>query len=237
MSIAPLRGLPGPTYGTILDRRRGERVTLRTPPRFVVKYGRSYIIDDDGIHATGAQGTQFWVQRKDALHKGEDVYIPPGSPVYAPFDGTVTAIYQARAGTFAAQCSTCGTDYGTGVDITSSVDPGIVTRLIHLRDVKVKKGDKVAMGIQIGRSYTPARFPGKDPSHVHVEAILDRQPGEKGNAQPYAVFDVEALYTPKTAPLPLPLRGLAPLLLGIIVGAAAGGLALLALSEGGGGHG
>lgn len=197
----------GPIQGRIWDRRRQQEVPLRTRPAFVGTFARGYTVEGDRVRlkTPGGQGTQFWHKRpasNGGLHRAEDVYVRPGAPVHAPFAGVVEALYAARAGTFEAECAACGTEYGQVVVFRSDDDPRIALRLIHLHRLVVRKGQRLRPGQRIGDSYTNVQFPGKDPSHTHVEAVLalgEDAGATKGTHQPFSVFDVEALYDPSRA--------------------------------------
>ena len=157
---------------------------------------------------SSSRGTMFGRIRGRATggrryHRGEDVYVPPRSIIYAPFDGEVIRISRVQA-------TESGSDYGKIVVIKSSEDPNLQIRVIHLKEPGLASRGHVAAGDVIGTSFyaNPSRpggrqhiardaFPGSDPSHIHVEAIIN--PGssrDKGNVNPYSAFDISLLYWP-----------------------------------------
>lgn len=218
----------GPVLGTLPDRKRGINVPLRTPAAFVATYGRGYGAQGGSIVLTGKWGTQFWHHRPKVIHKGEDLYFKPGAPIYAPFTGVVEAMYPAS-----------GTeDWGDIVVLRSSQDGRIKSRIVHLRRSHdfVRTGQTVKRGQQIGINYTSTRannyFPGGDPAHIHLEAIVydtpgEGRPGDKGTHQPLSIFDAEALIIPK-ADTSTPLSSS---LVGLLVGAVAGLIYLMLRSS------
>ena len=178
----------GKTFGTILDRVTGKLVPLRTSPAWVARFGRGYAATPAGLRAVPA-GTQYGAWREEAgrTHLGEDLYVAPGSAVFAPFAGRVEAIYPSGGG-----------DYGDVIVLRSAEQPRLKLRIIHMRALAVKPGQSVTQGDELARSYTPARFPGGDPSHIHLEAVVTAspnggKPGDKGNVQPLSTFDAELL--------------------------------------------
>jgi len=137
------------------------------------------------------------------IHKGEDVYVPPRSFVYAPFKGTVKYVVDSGGG-----------DYGRIIALESFEDTNFVVRIVHIKEETVSRGMVVEPGTVLGISYfaDPRRrrgqdyipenaFPGGDPSHLHIEVHLkDRphasRPRYSGNVNPYRMFDVSLLYWP-----------------------------------------
>lgn len=80
-------------------------------------------------------------------HDGTDFAVPEGTPLGAPFAGTVIA---PAAG------------YGTDVQIASL---GLTALVGHMRDVSVRVGDRVDIGTPIGHSGRTGRVTGP---HVHL---------------------------------------------------------------------
>lgn len=90
------------------------------------------------------------------LHTGLDIACKEGTSVSACSSGKVTAVYE-------------DTFLGTVV----TIDHGSLEIVYcSLKDLKVKKGDKVATGDIIGLSAT---VPGEmgDPAHIHIEVIAN----------------------------------------------------------------
>ncbi len=86
------------------------------------------------------------------FHAGVDFSAPQGTPVYAPGDGVVIKTKISRRG------------YGNTIEIDHGF--GYVTFYAHLKDIKVRKGQKIIRGEQIatvgnsGKSTAP---------HLHYE--------------------------------------------------------------------
>lgn len=93
-----------------------------------------------------------------ARHSGLDMAGALGEPIYAAATGRVV-----RAERFGA--------YGLAVDIDHG--KGILTRYAHLSSIKVRKGDQVAIGQQIGGMGSTGRSTGV---HLHYEIRIDGQP-------------------------------------------------------------
>ena len=185
----------GTIFGEIYDALSGKNVPLRTDPDYIRKYVRGWSVAGKSLKPkSGGAGTQFYYNRSknediEKRHLGEDVYWPPGSKVYAPFAGKIEGIYIASR----------SSDLGMGVNIRSSSDARIKIRIIHLENVDhLKVGQTVKTGDYLGVSYKKDRFPGRDPSHIHIEAIIYDTAGagranDKGNVQPMSVFNLKDL--------------------------------------------
>lgn len=186
----------GPVDGTVIDRREGEEVERRTPAAYILKYARNYKLTGDRVILNRPQGTQYWHKRGTGPHPGEDIYVPAGTPTFAPFDATVYARYASYK--FKGESATDRIDYGEIVELRSVDNPRLWARIVHLDDVVVNKGDRLSQGEQIGVSYSTRIFPGRDPSHLHVEAWTgdDKPVAERGNRTPYAAYNVALLTEP-----------------------------------------
>ena len=94
--------------------------------------------------------------RTDAAHKGVDLFVAEGTPVYATADGVVKSVEMSRR--------------GEGNTLAIKHKGGYVTRYSHLREIKVnvgqsvKKGQKVGSAGMSGNSYAP---------HLHYEVRRD----------------------------------------------------------------
>ncbi|WBU55625.1 DUF5930 domain-containing protein [Paracoccus sediminicola] len=88
-------------------------------------------------------------------HKGIDLAGPPGTPVLAPGDGVVT--FAGRAG-----------GYGNLIKIEHAL--GTETRYAHLSKIRVKVGQKVSRGAQIGDMGNTGRSTGP---HLHYEVRVN----------------------------------------------------------------
>jgi len=186
----------GPAAGTIRDRLRDRNVALRTPALYVARYGRGYAAAPNGLDVATVRksGTQYGAPRASGPHGGEDVYVPPCTPIYAPFPGIIEAVYTAsRRGEEGAWL-----DYGEIVVLRHRDDGRIKTRLVHLEPPLPQVGQYVQQGDLLGKTYGAKRFPLGDPSHIHVEAMVYDEAGagmtnDRGNRQPFSVFNVELL--------------------------------------------
>lgn len=165
----------------------------------------------DGREFRGSIRPGFGRNRRGRIHKGEDIYIPPRAIVYAPFGGEVIRSIGESG------CTDSGCDYGKVITIRSADDPNLIIRIIHIKEVQVSRGSILKAGDILGVSYyaNPARpngrryieenrFPGGDPSHIHLEAQFRDRPrtSYKGNVNPYVVFDVSLMYWPECSVVP-----------------------------------
>lgn len=90
-------------------------------------------------------------------HKGIDIRAPLGSPIMAFRSGTV-------------MCAEYHRSYGYMVEIQQ--DDGILARYAHMSQILVRKGDRVAPGLMIGRVGSTGRSTGP---HLHFELLLDNR--------------------------------------------------------------
>lgn len=99
------------------------------------------------------------------LHSGSDVGAPKGTPVYAASNGTVTG---------AGNVPGCG-DGACGAVIEITHGSGIRTWYLHMAysDHRVKKGDQVAAGQQIGAVNSMGYSTG---AHLHFEVHVNGRP-------------------------------------------------------------
>lgn len=93
-----------------------------------------------------------------ARHAGLDLAGAHGEPILAAAAGRVV-----RADRFGA--------YGLTVDIDHG--RGVLTRYAHLSSIRVRTGERVAMGQQIGGMGSTGRSTG---THLHYEVRIDGQP-------------------------------------------------------------
>jgi murein DD-endopeptidase MepM/ murein hydrolase activator NlpD len=89
------------------------------------------------------------------LHKGVDIGLPPGTPIQAGQDGTVT---------FAGYSG----DYGNVVVIEN--DKGLVSKYAHCDTIAVTVGQSVKIGDVIGTVGSTGNSTG---AHLHLEIIKD----------------------------------------------------------------
>lgn len=127
-------------------------------------------------------------------HHGEDLYLPPGTVLYAPFAGEVLHPY----GDDPVVASNRSKDYGWFVFLRSSEEPNLTIALGHVAGrgkgcpwlggkeeslpasapVLPSKGQKFAAGQPIAISYNTKRMP-SGYSHLHLEAFW--APGSTGS--------------------------------------------------------
>lgn len=88
------------------------------------------------------------------LHTGIDIAIPEGTPLYAPFDGTISKVGNEPSG------------YGNYVEITS--EDGFTVKYAHMSTVQVVQGQSVLKSDTVGLSGNTGASTGP---HVHVECI------------------------------------------------------------------
>lgn len=112
-------------------------------------------------------------------HDAQDMYFPPGSPVYVAVAGVVTNIGQAMK----------DSRYGWYVEVTD--DQGRAYRYVHLAEKpSCATGDRLAAGTLLGHTMKNT-FPGGDKSHLHM-SVRDRA----GRAlNPYSAMGVKGLNT------------------------------------------
>lgn len=92
------------------------------------------------------------------MHNGIDLAGPSGTDIFAPADGVVTY---------------AGWQSGYGNYIEIQHDFGIETRYGHLSRIRVKKGQRVSRGEQIGDMGSTGRSTG---THLHYEVRVDDKP-------------------------------------------------------------
>ncbi len=107
------------------------------------------------------------------FHRGVDIAVPEGTPVYAGQDGTViTAEYHE--------------EYGNYVVIQDS--KGYVSKYAHLSTLNVSAGQTIQHGRQIGKTGNTGRSTG---SHLHIECMYN---GEYYNPLFYFLTGEDTLY-------------------------------------------
>ncbi|MDC1160151.1 peptidoglycan DD-metalloendopeptidase family protein [Luminiphilus sp.] len=179
-------------YGALDTQQYGTceklRIPSRTPQEFMKRYRRGNGNPYAAVRRGKKNGGGY-----HGYHNGEDVYVPAGSIVYAPFEGQVTK------GPFKIAESAGG---GMGIVFKSASHP-LQIRLIHLnQDTRLgSRGQNYREGEVIGTSYTSSRpnnkMPGNSPSHIHLEAqnVTDGQ--FTGDVNPYSAFDASRLVLKK----------------------------------------
>ena len=105
-------------------------------------------------------------------HKGLDILVPQGTPVYAPADGIVRGVVNSHK--------------GEGNTVRIEHTGGYVTRYLHLSSIKVQEGQTVAKGSKIGETgMSGAAFA----PHLHYEVLQD---GKVLNPINFFFADVDA---------------------------------------------
>lgn len=100
---------------------------------------------------------------QSSFHKGLDIAAPPGTPIYAPARGTVTA---------------AGADGAYGLSVDISHGGGLSTKYGHMSKFVVKAGQAVERGQLIGHVGSTGRVTGP---HLHYEVRINGVP-----TNPYA---------------------------------------------------
>lgn len=123
---------------------------------------------------------------KNTMHSGLDYAVKKGTPVKAAGDGVVTHAGMDK-------------DYGRYVIITHGKKS---TLYAHLSSVRVRPGQKVSQGEEIGRSGGKPGDPGSGNStgpHLHFEIRDNGGPGAQGRVDPKKYVNKDPQYSP---PLP-----------------------------------
>ncbi len=107
------------------------------------------------------------------FHRGVDIAVPEGTPVYAGQDGTVTTAEYHE-------------EYGNYVVIQDS--KGYVSKYAHLSTLNVSAGQTIQHGRQIGKTGNTGRSTG---SHLHIECMYN---GEYYNPLFYFLTGEDTLY-------------------------------------------
>ena len=92
------------------------------------------------------------------MHAGVDLAAPRGTPIYATADGVVTAAERESG-------------YGNVVRIRHEF--GFETVYAHQNKIRVRPGQTVSRGVQIGDMGSTGRSTG---SHLHYEVRVNGQP-------------------------------------------------------------
>lgn len=171
---------------------------------------------DPSFEATGARKTGAWTDfRRDSrnqnimeqyasggtsrygdqraggvTHKGIDLYFPPGTPVYAPEDGTIE-----KAGPFTTSGKPWVPANGYMVVLKARVG-GLVYKIMHLEPstVSVRPGQEVTKGELLGT--TKKKDWDKTKSHAHVETMMPDSSGNMQHVDPASAMDLESLINP-----------------------------------------
>jgi murein DD-endopeptidase MepM/ murein hydrolase activator NlpD len=133
------------------------------------------------------------------LHLGIDVWGPAGTPIYAPFAGTVHSFaFNEAYG-----------DYGAALIVRHETDMGIFHTLyghLSLDSINDKsEGQEVAAGEEIAR-FGIAAENGYWPPHLHFQVVLDMK-GKKGDYPGVCAFSEREIYL-ENSPDPALLLGM-----------------------------
>lgn len=109
--------------------------------------------------------------KAEVYHRGLDIIVPQGTPVYATGDGTVVKVSNSFK--------------GEGKFVALEHEGGYVTRYLHLSDIKVREGQKLKKGQQLGFSGMSGNA---FAPHLHYEVLLN---GELRNPIQYFFADVD----------------------------------------------
>lgn len=94
-------------------------------------------------------------RHKKSYHEGVDIAAPLGAPVLAPADGIVKVVGRVK---------------GLGRYVIIAHSKGIETKYGHLRNIRVKKGQRVKKGARIAAVGMTGRTTG---AHLHYEVIIN----------------------------------------------------------------
>ena len=103
-------------------------------------------------------------KRGRGMHTGVDISAPYGTPIHAAATGLV---------------SFCGSYHGYGQFIIITHDNGMISRYGHCSKIMVKRGQRVNVGMQIGKIGATGNARG---SHLHFEIMrgVFTDPGMRG---------------------------------------------------------
>lgn len=114
------------------------------------------------IHPTKGKGR---VSRGPSVsHKGLDVAVPVGTPIYASADGIVSVSYNGCTDHGRGMRETCGQGFGNWVGIKHTAGPTTISA--HMSRTTVRVGQRVKAGDLIGYSGNTGRSSGP---HLHFE--------------------------------------------------------------------
>lgn len=111
----------------------------------------------DGVLTNGYGWRKDPFTRKPDFHEALDISARTGTSIYAPADGVVTQVKRSS---------------GFGNIIVLSHGYGYVTRYGHLQSFKVKKGQRIKRGDEIGLVGSTGRSTGP---HLHYELLVNNK--------------------------------------------------------------
>jgi murein DD-endopeptidase MepM/ murein hydrolase activator NlpD len=144
------------------------RRTVTAARRWTTPFGRPV----PGIFTSGYGLHRVYNDEPRGHHAGTDFRAAVGTPVKAPFAGTVVLT---------------GNHYYAGKSVYIDAGNGVVGLFFHLDKVKVKKGDLVKKGQVVGESGATGRVTGP---HLHFGLSLA---GQYADAAPFFETSVTAL--------------------------------------------
>ena len=165
--------------------RRTEQVESYTPLDFI----NTFCVND----ARGlSRGNNFGYTRNNGrTHMGVDIYVDPGSPVYAPFDAEIIRVNPSPS-------PVPPNNNGGYLAFRSTENPDIRVNYIHLETITVRRGDTVTAGQQLGTTIARRFDQGEEEgslSHLHAEVRIptggyrnDNAGG--GNINPFSILNV-----------------------------------------------
>lgn len=136
------------SYAHLYDRLSGNEYKLSHTP--AIPPVRGTVISGFGQRMHPIQGIR-------KMHYGLDMQASMGTPIIASADGEVTLVRKSKGG------------YGNQVEIKHGTT-GYVTKYAHMKEITVKRGQKVKRGEEIGFSGNSGLSKGP---HLHYEIILN----------------------------------------------------------------
>jgi murein DD-endopeptidase MepM/ murein hydrolase activator NlpD len=144
-------GVPLPASRPLVRRRRAARPRPRRAP--VLPAGE-HVFPVAGAYSLGGKDSRFGASRGDHTHQGQDIAAARGTPVVAPYAGTIAWVRYQRA--------------GAGHYVVLDADDERDYVFMHLRrgSIPVSQGQRVAAGERIGEVGNTGRSFG---AHLHFE--------------------------------------------------------------------
>ena len=142
-------GVPVPASHPRVRRRRGAR-----PRRAPVLPAGEHVFPVAGAYSLGGKDSRFGAPRVDHTHQGQDIAAARGTPVVAPYAGTIAWVRYQRA--------------GAGHYVVLDADDKRDYVFMHLRrgSIAVAQGQRVAAGATVGEVGNSGRSYG---AHLHFE--------------------------------------------------------------------
>lgn len=110
----------------------------------------------------------FGAARDGGLHRGVDLSAAPGTPVHAPSNARVDAVFQDEdGGGLCVRLALQRPDGGYAAETSVSDDSGLLVTFAHLQAAQVQPGQMVSRGDVVAASGASGRVTGP---HLHVVA-------------------------------------------------------------------